>query len=173
MRPKLLNELWKLHADVSVTQRNTALDPAYVFYLIMSGEPEHVENVKSRLIDFDFVNTGAEVMLNPVQIGGLEATVSLQRGVIHVDLFARDERRPGPTGRVTAMRYFMCAALAAVRSDLPKRSDVRYQVMLEAADRGDGKLIEYYRGFGFASSPGFPRNMHAPLDDILTRCGRF
>lgn len=178
---RLLRALWGLRAAVSVRKRVVSLPRAplateYVFYLLRSGEPEHVESSASRIVDLDFVETGRELEL-PVQLGGLEATVRPGRREIHVDAFGRDLRaRGGPEGRVTAMRYLMCVAVATMShvEQLRGGDPSAYTVTLDAADRGDGKLLAYYGGFGFkAASERQSHYMVAPVPTLLKTCSGF
>ena len=170
-----LRKLWDLRTDVSV--RKTWTPPSaeieYTFYLLKAGEPEHLESGVSRIIDLDFVNTGREMML-PVQIGGLEATVNLQNRTMHVDLFGRDLRTRRLGGKVSAMQLFMCTAIASMSHDVQMQGAVPadYMVTLTAADEGDGKLLDYYRGFGFKSGRQWYA-MSARVPDLLGKCARF
>jgi hypothetical protein len=174
---RALHALWNLHMDVSVLMRKSRENPSsfeYSFYLLKSGEPEHVQYSKSTFIDFDFVPTGKEVMLSPVQVGGLEISLDYPGRKIHVDYFAKDKRRVLPAGRVTAMRYFMCTSLAALCADLPIKDDIMdYQVELSAADTGSGKLRDYYHGFGFVQDPQNQYGMKASMRDVIDRCSKF
>ena len=171
----MLRKLWDLHTDVSVRKTWTPPSPEvqYTFYLLKAGEPEHLENSVSRIIDLDFVNTGREMML-PVQIGGVEATVNLQHRIMHVDLFGRDLRMRRLEGKVSAMQLFMCTAIATMSHDVQMQGAVAadYMVTLEAADKGDGKLLDYYRGFGFKSGRQ-SYVMSARVPDLLGNCARF
>lgn len=173
-----LHKLWRLEMDVSVLLRNITDMSAfeYSFYLLKSGEPEHVTHSKNKYIDFDFVPTGNEDIIYPIQVGGMEVTVDVPTRKIHIDLFGKDKTRVLPEGEhnVSAMRYFMCASLAALCADLQVREELfHYEVRLEAADNGDGKLLEYYRGFGFTSNPGHKSMMMASMSDIVHRCSQF
>jgi hypothetical protein len=173
-----LHKLWRLEMDVSVLLKDMTNMSAfeYSFYLLKSGEPEHVAHSKNEYIDFDFVPTGKEVMIYPTQVGGMEVTVNVLSRKIDIDLFGKDKTRVLPKGEnnVTAMRYFMCASLAALCADLQVKEEIfHYKVQLDAADKGDGKLFEYYRGFGFTSNPQFQSMMTASMSDIVHRCSRF
>jgi hypothetical protein len=51
------------------------------------------------------------------------------------------------------MQLFVCTAIATMGHDVQMQGavPVDYTVTSEVADKGDGKLLDYYRGFGFES----------------------
>lgn len=169
---RALEALWALHADVSVASRAASGQARhYEFFLLRPGEPEHVTHARNPYIDFDFVPTGHEVMMSPVQIGGAELTAFPERKIIYVALFGRDLQRRSTRQGATAMQRLLCAAVAAVATDLERRGAARdFVVELSAADAGSGKLLAYYGAFGFRALGAGGAHLSVPLATFLARC---
>ena len=178
-----LQGLSELGMDVSVVRRahftTRNAQRHYSFFLIGPGEPEHISNARSSIIDFEFVPTGRENVHLAVQYGGLDVTVLFDRKTIHVELFARDEMRESFRGeRASAMQYLMCASLTAVGVELRRAGAAAadamdsYVVSLSALDRwSSGKLLKYYSdSFGFVSEHPGSHSMTAEFRNVVAKC---
>lgn len=90
-------------------------------------------------------------MMSPVQIGGLEATVKLQHRIMHGDLLGRDLQMRRLKGGSLRCSCSCAPPLRPWAMMFKCKVQSRSTVTSEVADKGDGKLLDYYRGFGFES----------------------
>jgi len=179
----LLEKLQSMHLDVRVqAEDHHARLPAYNFQLIGPGEPEHTEHAANDMVGFSFVGNGSE-MLNAVQLAQVDIELHVH-GYIYVGALGRDlNRKSVKRHGISAVQLLLCASLAAfgahirtrTTAEIPQSFLLQLQthplmVKLGTADRGDGKLLSYYREFGFDVEHIGSKQMSAPLDTIIKRC---
>lgn len=115
---------------------------------------------------------------NPWVEAAVAVAVFPKENDVHVDFFNRNEAQPSSAVHAafpesTASRLLMCFALA-LGAYLLRRAGADLQaatLSLEAADRGDFKLINYYHHrYGLRLDPWSPSSMEGSLLDALQLC---
>ena len=124
---------------------------SYNMHLVGPGEPQQ-ESGRADHVSSDYVRHYDDPVRFAVEYGALELGVSVAQKEIYVKSFGRNLRRRAYQGRRrSAMAQFFCASMAALAGKLQGSSEdlSEFHVKLVAADKGNGKLLEFYESLGF------------------------